>query len=96
MIKPTVGRVVLYRPYPTDNMAGAQEKEPLAAIVTRVWSDTCVNLCVFDANGVTSSRTSVLLHQEENDRPAHGFCEWMPYQKQVASGAIPPTLHATA
>lgn len=94
MIKPTVGRVVLYRPFPSDNLAGASDSEPLAAIVTRVWSDTCVNLCVFDANGVTSSRTSVLLWQEENERPTHGFCEWMPYQKAVASGAQAPTLHA--
>lgn len=48
-MKPTVGRIVHL------NMPNG----PLAAIVTQVFSDTIVNLCVFNANGVASHRESV-------------------------------------
>lgn len=68
-------RVVWY--WDGEASEGAQ---PRAAIVAHVWSDTCVNLAVFDANGVATSRTSVLLHQEGNPKPLAYFAEWMPYQ----------------
>ncbi len=86
MIKPTVGRVVWYTPSADDHeeMAAAQ-LQPLAAIVAHVWSDTCVNLAVFDANGIAHNRTSVLLVQDDGARPDGGFCEWMPYQKGQAA-----------
>lgn len=87
MIKPTVGRVVLYTPSKgsTDAVI-AHGSGKLAAIVTNVWSDTCVNLVVFDGNGVPHSRTSVLLLQDDNPVPEGGFyCEWMPYQKGQAA-----------
>lgn len=83
MITPTVGRVVWF--YPSGHKANAQ---PLAAIVAHVWSDTCVNLAVFDANGkaLDAPPTSVLLLQDGNERPSGGhFCEWMPYQKGQAA-----------
>jgi hypothetical protein len=85
VIKPTVGRVVWYRPFEHDDMAGVSGDQPLAAIVAHVWSDSCVNLAVFDANGVAHSRTSVLLVQDGEPKPAAGFCEWMPYQKGQAA-----------
>lgn len=78
MIKPTVGRVVWFYPLgskPTD--------QPLAAIVAHVWSDTCVNLAIFNANGVPMEKppTSVFLVQEGAEVPSGGFyCAWMPYQ----------------
>ena len=78
MIKPTVGRVVWY--YPKDNKEGDQ---PLAAIVAHVWSDTCVNLAIFTANGcpMGTPPTSVLLVQEGAEVPSGGhYCAWMPYQ----------------
>ena len=86
MIKPTVGRVVWYTPYQSDTFAYTPG-QPLAAIVTAVWSDTCVNLAVFDANGNSHGRTSVLLWQDDGDNPKPdcGFCEWMPYQKGQAA-----------
>lgn len=93
MIKPTVGRVVWYTPCPDDSfptIAG----QPLAAIIAAVWDDTRVNLLVIDANGITHNLKSVLLVQEDAERPVTGFCEWMPYQKAVASGQIAPTVHA--
>ena len=96
MIKPTVGRIVIYTPQPIDGLA-QNGNEPLAAIVTAVWSDTCVNLAVFDANGIPANRTSVLLLQDDAKRPVRldeetgeevetgYFCEWMPYQKDLAA-----------
>lgn len=85
MIKPTPGRIVHYYPSGSDNMTviGA---EPLAAIIVGVWSDTCVNLCVFDTNGIPHQKTSVLLVQDNMDVPADtGYADWMPYQKGQAA-----------
>lgn len=76
MIKPTVGRVVLYK---------GEFPETAAAIVVRVWSDTCVNLTVFDPSGCVHSRTSVTLRQPEDEAPQGSFCEWMPYQQGQAA-----------
>ncbi|MFU6918462.1 hypothetical protein ACM74F_05405 [Pseudomonas aeruginosa] len=84
MIKPTVGRVLWFWPSPEDRCARI-EGQPLAAIVAHAWSDTCVNLAFFDANGVHRHKTSVLLVQEGAQRPAAGFAEWMPYQKGLAA-----------
>ncbi len=75
MIKPTIGRVVWF--YSENHEEGKQAQ---AALVCHVWSDTCVNLAVFDANGVASNRTSVLLFQGAGERPSRMFAEWMPYQ----------------
>ncbi|MBV8666712.1 MAG: hypothetical protein JO269_09530 [Burkholderiaceae bacterium] len=85
MIKPSIGRVVWFHPSLSDLSLAKGDGQPLAAIVAHVWSDTCVNLAVFDANGVSTSRTSVLLVQDDNPVPDGGYyCEWMPYQKQQA------------
>lgn len=84
MIKPTVGRVVWYHPATFNGLAG-DSVQPLAAIVARVWTDASVNLAVFDSNGVSHSRTSVLLVQEDDPVPDGAYCEWMPYQKGQAA-----------
>ncbi len=92
LIKPTIGRLVHYFPR---NHGDAQQ--PLPAIIAHVWSDSCVNLAIFDSNGVPMSNppTSVLLVQDGAERPIGcGFCEWMPYQRAVAAGEIPATMHA--
>lgn len=80
MIKPTVGRVVLFRPT-------EEERDDIrhAAIVTMVHSDECVNLVVFDCNGVPYHRQTVLLMQDEVLACPAGACEWMPYQKGQAT-----------
>ncbi len=49
-MKPSVGRIVHFD----------QDGQKLAAIITHVWSDTCVNLAVFDGSGNASGKTSVL------------------------------------
>ncbi len=82
MIKPSIGRVVWYHPSPSD--PGSHNPGDIhAAIIARVWSDTCINVAVFDSNGVAYSRTSVLLLQpvDEQETPTGGgYAEWMPYQ----------------
>jgi hypothetical protein len=83
-IIPTIGRVVWYWPSPADDLPRIGD-QPLAAHIAGIWSNTCVNLMVIDANGNTHSRTSVLLYQGEGERPAHCFCEWMPYQRGQAA-----------
>lgn len=99
MIKPTVGRVVLFHPSYIDAEVaahcGIDGKVTHAAMITHVYSDTCVNLAVFDSNGVPYSRTSVQLIQDDEQPSGASYAEWMPYQKQVATGHIQPTLHAT-
>lgn len=83
-IEPTVGRIVWYWPGQHEDILRVLN-QPLPAIVTAVLSDTRVNLAVFDAFGGSNSRASVQLVQEGNERPAGGFCEWMPYQRGQAA-----------
>jgi hypothetical protein len=78
VIKPTVGRVVWF--WDSARTAEHPDGEPLAAIIARVWSDTCVNLCVLDSNGTPTVRTSATLYQGEGERPGGAHAEWMPYQ----------------
>ena len=58
--KPSVGRIVHFR----------QGDVTLAAIVTKVWSDTCVNLAYFTEGGSCSGRTSVIFGTGIED------CSW--------------------
>ncbi len=81
MIKPTVGRIVWFTPDLDDTLISGNEDGIYAAIVTKVWDDTRVNLAVFTAKGVNAARTSVRLLQEGDEKPERGgFCQWMPYQ----------------
>lgn len=96
MIKPTVGRVVLYHPHSYQCSADFAPAPICAALIAFVHSDTMLNLAVFDANGTPHSRTSVPLIQEGEVPPEGGnWAEWMPYQKAVAAGAIPAVQHAS-
>lgn len=80
MIKPTIGRVVWFHP-----AGSTAQEQPNAAIISYVWSDTMVNLAVFDANGVASNSTSVTLYQGDGERPTSYYAEWMPYQQGQAA-----------
>ena len=67
MQKPTIGRIVHFvwmRDETTDS--GDQ-----AAIITHVWSDTCINLCVFSPNGETKGETSVVYSDTRSSRSWH-------------------------
>lgn len=87
MIKPTIGRVVLVHREKSD--------QPEPALICYVWNDRMVNVGGFDRNGEPFSATSVQLLQDDDLATSPCYAEWMPYQKQVASGEIPATLHAT-
>lgn len=92
MIKPTVGRIVWFYPLSDDSdfymFPSVRAGEPLAAIVAHVWGDSCVNLAVFDPNGKSHTRTSIMLFQHDSVlRPSCGYCGWMPYQVGQARAA---------
>lgn len=89
IIKPTVGRVVLFVPkhssiaFGFDIIAG----KPHAATIAYVHGDRCVNLSVCDTNGKHFPRTSVTLRQPGESDPGGDYCEWMPYQVGQAAAA---------
>mgnify|MGYP000408543904 CR=1 FL=1 len=90
MIVPTIGRIVWYWPSLADPHLASFGAQPMAAVICYVWSDTCVNLAIFDRNGnsVKDPPTSILLVQEGAERPSGGhFCEWMPYQVKKPTGS---------
>jgi hypothetical protein len=64
-------------------------------MIAHVWGDACVNLHVFDQNGVGHNFTSVPLHQEGEPRPDGYFCEWMPYQIGQAKKEAPESKPQT-
>lgn len=94
MIRPTVGRIVWF--YPAMGDEHFPPGGPYAAMVCWVHSDSLVNLVAYNGNGDGQGRSSVRLLQDGEPNPdgATAFCEWMPYQKQVAAGEIAPLLHA--
>lgn len=76
-IVPSIGRVVLY--YEDD-----QQTEPSPALVTKVFSDDCLNLMVSIDGVGTQPRTSV----QHSETPIGGRrWHWMEYQKQAAAKA---------
>lgn len=98
MILPTVGRVVWYHPSQLDPGIPPGD-QPLAALVTHVWSDRMVNLAVFSSEGVPFPRTIVRLVQEGDEAPLElGQAEWMPFQigqaKRHEAPVTPAPVHA--
>lgn len=86
MITPTVGRVVHFYP---GEFEPYHDQAPLCALICHVWSDTCVNLAVFDPNGFPQPHQSVQLVQPGEARvdDASSHCRWMPYQTRKATGS---------
>lgn len=69
--KPSVGRIVHYRPAFDDKMNSETKSQPYPAIITHVWGDECVNLSVFQDGsyplaGSSLAQTSV--SKGEGDR----------------------------
>lgn len=83
LIKPSLGRIVWFTPAKGDSMPTNPDGR-CAAIVTCVHSDSMVNLCVFDANGLPRPCGIVPLVQQNAEAPGGYFCEWMPYQLDAA------------
>lgn len=80
MIKPTIGRIVHYRPVDPSYADNVR----FAATIAKVNEDGTVNLGVDNEHGVRESAQNVTLVQDEA-MPASGQCEWMPYQKGQAA-----------
>lgn len=68
-MKPSIGRIVLF----TGEKSNGLNTHP--AIITRVWSDVCVNLQVFLDAGVVIVKTSVM--QDESGKAEHSWM-WPP------------------
>lgn len=96
MIEPTIGRQVWYHGSADDKHLYKYGEQPMAATVVFVQDSRRVNLSVLDHAGLQHVYPGVPLLQDDDLIPNTGhYCQWMPYQKAVASGAIQPALHAT-
>jgi hypothetical protein len=94
VITPTVGRVVWFTP-PDDVYqvhlhfdASFNSRQRLAAIITAVHTDTCINLVAFGETAAAGIRQydSVPLVQDETPAPGCGYyAQWMPYQMGQAA-----------
>lgn len=71
-MKPSIGRIVIVAVDPAANN-GADEAP---AVITRVWNDTLVNVKVLNDGSMNEWKTSVTLHAEKSDNPAH--TAWWP------------------
>lgn len=78
-MKPTIGRVVWYRPLHNEGLV-ANGTEPLAAHICGVTEDGLVNLVVFDFKGQVSNRVNVKLVSVDAAPPDRPYAEWVPYQ----------------
>ena len=79
MIQPTVGRIVWHRE--------ETNAEPHASIITGVYSDVCVDLCVFHPVHGPQVKNSVTLKQPGDEELEGPRCEWMPYQVKKPTGS---------
>jgi hypothetical protein len=69
-MKPSVDRIVWYRKLNDD-------QQPMAAIITYVCNDACVNLAVFDEYGGTMGKQMVKLIGENELPPlGGGYAQW--------------------
>lgn len=75
MIKPTVGRVVLFN---------AGEDQPHAAMIAKVIDDETINIGGFDERGVHFNEQNVHLVQDPDKKAGIREAYWMPYQHDQA------------
>lgn len=77
MQKPSIGRIVLM---PVDALGvSANGADVLPAIITRVWSDTMVNVQVFLDSGPVVAKTSARLYDTANEAAAGARSDERPY-----------------
>lgn len=70
---PTINRAVHYQAHGSPD--GTHKSVPRAAIVTEVFSDKCVSLCVLNPTGLFF-QLSVML--DESETPKGGTWHWPP------------------
>lgn len=72
--KPSVGRVVHY------HLPDSKKTQPYAAVITHVWSDTCVNLCIMqDGSYPASTKYPTSVNLLRNGDAVSGPCwSWPP------------------
>jgi hypothetical protein len=84
VIKPSVGRVVLYRPTEQEReiYAAYDNVQPFRADVLYVHGDRCINLMITSHSGKQFAKTSVFLEQPGDAHPNTdgGYAHWMEYQ----------------
>lgn len=69
--KPLIGEIVLFQCNPDDTIATSNHNhDVIPAIITRVWSEVCVNLKIIPDCGPMQDRTSVT-HQSANPAGYH-------------------------
>lgn len=96
VIAPTPGRIIWFRPAPTENLTqignpdGSEGLQPLAASVLAVNADGTINIAGHDALGSPFYRHGVILAQDGDEKPNGSYAEWMPYQKSQAAKAEQP------
>lgn len=81
MIKPTIGRVVLFHNNTSD--------QPLPGLICYVHSDRQINVGGHSKEGHPIAAINVQLLQDNDKAPENGahYAEWMPYQKDAAAKA---------
>jgi hypothetical protein len=90
MIKATVGRVVWVR-----RNESLDHAQPEVAIIVAVNAPASINVRGWNKLGTpfTLLDLHLLQHEDANQTPPYPYAEWMPYQKSVAAGDIPPVKH---
>lgn len=68
-MKPSIGRIV--------HFYLGNSKEPLPAIITRVWTDTTVNLVVFGIHHAPSAEYTSIVYSEQPEENTLSWC-WPP------------------
>lgn len=90
MIKPTVGRTVLYVPLVSqcNETYAIVEGREHSAQIAYVFSDRLINIGAIDSNGRHFNKTSVPLVQPGDPIPKNtDYCKWMDYQVEQAAKA---------
>lgn len=86
-----VGAALLYHPdkaQANDERLATINGAPLAATAVGVWSQTCVNIAGFDAQGMHFTRTSVLFWDGQGTRPSGRHVELQQQLGEFISGEL--------
>ena len=80
MIIPTIGRIVWYKPLPSEMLFQHDQHYP--GIISHVWDTREVTLAIFNESGLPFQKR-VVLAQDRDAVP--GEAEWMTFQKDQAA-----------